>query len=49
MELLGIQPGRAVGDALDFLMEIRLEEGLVGDTEIRERLRRWWDQRESNL
>ena len=30
-------------------MEIRLEEGLVGDSEIRDRLKRWWDQREKNL
>ena len=49
MEFLGIAPGREVGDALDFLMEIRLEEGLVGDSEIRDRLKRWWDQREKNL
>ena len=31
MSLLGIQPSRAVGDALEFLLEIRLEEGLIGE------------------
>ena len=45
MEFLGIRPGREVGEALDFLMEIRLEEGLVGDHEIRERLKAWWTNR----
>jgi poly(A) polymerase len=45
MEHLGIAPGRDVGDALDFLMEIRLEEGLIGDEEIRARLDEWWARR----
>ncbi len=30
MELLGIGPGRDVGQALDFLMELRLDEGPLG-------------------
>ena len=42
MEHLGITPGRAVGEAMDFLMEIRLDEGLLGDAEIRSRLDAWW-------
>jgi len=42
IEYLGIEPGRAVGDAMKFLMEIRLEEGLIGDDEIRKRLDAWW-------
>ena len=45
MEHLGIAPGRDVGDALDFLMEIRLEEGLIGDEKIRARLDEWWARR----
>ena len=45
MEHLAIAPGRAVGDALDFLMEIRLEEGLIGDEKIRARLDEWWARR----
>jgi len=45
MEHLGIAPGRDVGDALDFLMEIRLEEGIIGDEKIRARLDEWWARR----
>ncbi|BAN04585.1 putative tRNA nucleotidyltransferase [Ilumatobacter coccineus YM16-304] len=41
IEHLGITPGREVGEAMKFLMEIRLEEGIIGDTEIRERLDAW--------
>lgn len=42
MEQFGISPGRLVGEALNFLMEIRLEEGLLGETEVRRRLDEWW-------
>jgi len=42
MELLGIPPGRDVGRAMEFLMEIRLEEGVIGVDAITERLRAWW-------
>jgi poly(A) polymerase len=42
MELLGIGPCRAVGEALGFLLEIRLDEGLIGEEEAARRLRQWW-------
>ena len=42
MDHLGIKPGPGVGQALDFLLEIRLEEGLLGDDEIYRRLDAWW-------
>ena len=42
MELLGIGPGRAVGQALNFLMELRLDEGPLGEEEAAARLRAWW-------
>jgi poly(A) polymerase len=42
MELLGIKPSRAVGEALDFLMEIRLDEGEIDVEEAARRLRAWW-------
>ena len=42
MEHLGIAPGRDVGEALKFLMELRLEEGPLGEEEARRRLDRWW-------
>ncbi|MFM8482784.1 MAG: CCA tRNA nucleotidyltransferase, partial [Actinomycetota bacterium] len=45
MEHLGIGAGRTVGRALAFLLEIRLEEGLLGDAEIRKRLDAWWSAR----
>jgi poly(A) polymerase len=41
MEHLGIGPGPLVGKALGFLLEIRLEEGVLGAAEIRRRLDRW--------
>ena len=45
MQHLGIGPGRDVGEAMKFLMEIRLEEGLIGDEEIRKRLDAWYAER----
>jgi poly(A) polymerase len=42
MEILGIGPGRPVGSALDFLMEIRLDEGEISTDEAASRLRAWW-------
>ncbi|MGA7835948.1 MAG: CCA tRNA nucleotidyltransferase, partial [Acidimicrobiales bacterium] len=45
MELLDIAPSRAVGEALDFLMEIRLDEGEISADEAAGRLRAWWGER----
>jgi len=42
MELLGVTAGPAVGAALEFLMDIRLEEGILGEEVITQRLREWW-------
>ena len=42
MELLGIGPGPEVGRALAFLMELRLDEGPLGEEEAARRLRAWW-------
>jgi len=47
MEQLGIAPGPLVGKALAFLLEIRLDEGLLGDAEIRRRLDQWRCDRET--
>ena len=41
MEQLGIKPGPMVGKALSFLLEIRLDEGLLGEEAIRKRLAEW--------
>jgi poly(A) polymerase len=42
MAHLGIPPGRAVGQALAHLLEIRLEEGPLGEAEAYRRLDEWW-------
>jgi poly(A) polymerase len=42
MVLLGIGPSRAIGQALDFLMELRLDEGPLGEEEAARRLQAWW-------
>ena len=42
MEHLGIGPSRAVGQARDFLLELRLEEGPLGEEEALRRLDAWW-------
>ncbi len=42
MELLEIGPSRAVGEALDFLMQIRLDEGEIDPADAARRLREWW-------
>ncbi len=42
---LGVEPGRVVGEAMKFLMEVRLDEGLIGDEQIRKRLDEWWNSR----
>jgi len=47
IEQLGVEPGREVGAAMKFLMEIRLDEGLIGDEEIRKRLDAWWAERQA--
>jgi poly(A) polymerase len=49
MEHLGVAPGPVVGEALAFLLEIRLEEGLVGEAEARRRLDEWWDARRAGI
>jgi len=42
MAHLGLIPGPVVGRALAYLLDIRLEEGLLGDDEIRARLDEWY-------
>jgi poly(A) polymerase len=44
--VLGISPGRDVGAALAFLLELRLDEGVLGPDEARRRLVEWWAGRE---
>jgi poly(A) polymerase len=42
MEHLGVAPGPVVGEALAFLLELRLEEGPLGTEEATKRLDAWW-------
>jgi poly(A) polymerase len=44
MRFLGIDPGPDVGRALDFLMEIRLDEGEISEEEAYERLKAWAEE-----
>ncbi len=46
MARLGIPPGRAVGEALDFLLDLRLDEGPLGEEEAGRRLDEWWRGRQ---
>lgn len=41
-EVLGIGPGREVGEAYRFLLDLRLDEGLIGPDAAEQRLREWW-------
>ncbi|MEO6627043.1 MAG: CCA tRNA nucleotidyltransferase [Aquihabitans sp.] len=42
MDHLAIGPGRHIGDALDHLLEVRLDEGPLGEEEAYRRLDAWW-------
>ncbi|WP_341995438.1 CCA tRNA nucleotidyltransferase [Microbacterium sp. LWH7-1.2] len=44
-EVLGLKPGREVGEAYRFLLDLRLDEGIVGEEEAERRLRDWWSAR----
>jgi poly(A) polymerase len=45
MEHLGLNPGPQVGDAIDYLMEIRLDEGEITKQQAVARLEKWWASR----
>ncbi len=47
MEHLGVRPGRDVGQALNMLLEARLEEGPLGREEAVRRLDSWWAARQA--
>ncbi|MFS0713387.1 CCA tRNA nucleotidyltransferase [Microbacterium sp. 2P01SA-2] len=44
-EILGIRPGREVGEAYRYLLDIRLDEGMIGEEAAEQRLREWWSAR----
>ena len=45
MGLLGIGPGPEVGEAYRFLLELRMDEGPLGEEEATRRLLAWWEAR----
>ena len=45
MELLNLKPSREVGQALDYLLELRLEHGPLGKERATEELFNWWKSR----
>ena len=45
MAHLGIPPGRAVGEALAHLLELRIDEGPLGEEAAVQRLDEWWAAR----
>ncbi len=45
MAILGVTPGRVVGEAYAFLLEVRLDEGEIGKEEVTKRLLEWWAAR----
>jgi poly(A) polymerase len=47
MELLGLAPGPTVGEALAFLMELRLERGPIPAEEAEALLRSWYAERDA--
>ncbi|NYF98248.1 CCA tRNA nucleotidyltransferase [Janibacter cremeus] len=44
-EVLGIPPGPQIGQAYRYLLQVRLDEGLIGPDAATERLRAWWAER----
>ena len=45
MRILNLKPSKDVGEAYKFLMELRLEEGQLGEEEAEKRLLAWWNNR----
>jgi poly(A) polymerase len=45
MTFLGVEPGPVVGDALDYLLELRLDEGPIDEDEAYQRLAAWARER----
>jgi poly(A) polymerase len=48
MEHLGVEPGPAIGKALEYLMEVRLERGPVSEDDAHRLLDEWWAERDDS-
>jgi poly(A) polymerase len=44
-QILGVPPGKVIGEAYRFLLAVRLDDGLIGKDAARERLLAWWAER----
>jgi poly(A) polymerase len=44
MKLLDLKPSATVGKALDFLLELRLEKGPLGEEAAAKELLAWWEK-----
>ncbi len=44
MQILNLKPSPAVGRAYDFLLELRLENGPMGEEKAKQELLNWWQQ-----
>jgi poly(A) polymerase len=49
MRILELRPGREVGEAYRFLLELRLDEGPLGAEVAEDRLRQWWKLRPNRV
>ncbi len=49
MEILGVGPGREVGEAYRFLLELRMDEGPKDPEQVEAALRDWWAARPGTL
>ena len=47
MEILGVKAGPVVGKAYEFLLELRLEHGPLGEERAKEELVNWWAKNQS--
>ncbi|WP_340537697.1 CCA tRNA nucleotidyltransferase [Nocardioides sp. GXZ039] len=48
MEILGLGPGRKVGEAYRFLLDLRLDRGPLSQEDAREALLAWWAERSTS-
>jgi poly(A) polymerase len=46
-DILGVPPGKVIGEAYRFLLAVRLDEGLIGKDAARNRLLAWWADRQA--
>ena len=47
MRVLDLSPGPQVGEAMRWLLELRLDEGELGEEAATRRLREWWESKNS--